>query len=261
MAQLSWGNTGERLFETGVDRGVLYVGSDAGVVWNGLTSIQESPQGGAATGFYLDGVKFLNVIGNEDFEATLNAFQSPPEFDQCDGTGTIYAGLSVTQQPRVPFNLCYRTLKGNDVQSTDYGYKLHLVYNATAAPSEVNNATISDSTTPLGLSWTITTVPVPFAGMKPSAHFIIDSITSGPDLMTALETFLYGTDFIDPAFPTPDELLGFFQDYGALIYTQDGMGNWTATGEPVNIENPDLNFTIDDPSVVDNGDGTFTITY
>lgn len=261
MTQLSWDNIGERLFETGVDRGVLFVGGNPGVAWNGLTSIQEAPTGGSATPFYLDGVKYLNVVGNEDFAATLNAFTSPPEFDPCDGTATLYAGLYTSQQPRVPFNLAYRTLKGNDVVGTDYGYKLHLVYNATAAPASIDNSTISDSTTPAALSWAITTVPVAFPGIKPSAHFIIDSIASGPDLMTALETLLYGTAFDDPAFPTPAELIGFFQDFGALIYTQDGMGHWTATGEPVNIENPDLNFTIDDPSVVDNGDGTFTITY
>lgn len=261
MTKLSWGNIGERLFETGVDRGVLYVGNKAGVAWNGLISIQESPSGGTTTSYYLDGVKFLNVVANEDFEATLNAFTSPPEFDPCDGTATLYAGLYVTQQPRISFGLSYRTLKGNDVQGVDYGYRLHIVYNATAAPSEQDNTTINDSTTPLSLSWAITTVPVPFPGIKPSAHFVIDSLESGPDLMTALETFLYGTEFIDAAFPTPEELIGFFQDYGALIYTQDGLGHWTATGEPVNIENPDLNFTIDDNSVVDNGDGTFTITY
>lgn len=261
MTALSWGNIGERLFEAGVDRGVLYVGNNPGVAWNGLVSVQEAPTGGDATGFYIDGVKYLNVVANEDFAATLNAFMSPVEFDVCDGTATLYAGLYATQQPRVPFGLCYRTRQGNDVESVDYNYRLHIVYNALAAPSTQDNETINDSTIPLSLSWAISTVPIAIPGFKPSAHFVIDSLSSGPDLMTALETFLYGTDYDVPQFPTPAQLIAFFQDYGVLVYTQDGMGHWTASGEPVNIENPDLNFTIDDDSVVDNGDGTFTITY
>jgi hypothetical protein len=261
MTSLVWGATGDRIYEAGVDRGVLYPPNGIGVPWSGLTSVKESPSGGTPTAYYLDGIKYLQVAAAEDFNATIAAFSAPPEFAQCDGTGSLYRGLFITQQPRVPFNLSYRTLVGNDVDDLGYGYKIHLIYNALAKPSGRDHQSISNSPTPLALSWDLTTVPVWFDGFKPSAHMIIDSRLSGADVMTALEAMLYGTDTSDPAFPQPADLIAIFDNYGAFTVTDLGNGHYTADGEAVQIANPDLNFTIDDASVTDNGDGTFTINY
>lgn len=210
MARLVWGSVGERFYEAGADRGVLYVGSAAGVAWNGLTSVKESPSGGDPQPYYIDGYKYINIAAAEEFEATLEAFSSPKEFAPCDGTGQIANGLFITQQPRQQFNLSYRTRVGNDVAGTDLGYKLHLIYNALAAPSSRDNNSIGDKPDPNKLSWDITVRPPRLTGYKPSAHLVIDSRTALSADLTALETILYGQDFIDPRFPTQAEVITLF---------------------------------------------------
>jgi hypothetical protein len=224
-------------------------------------AVKEAPSGAAPTPYYLDGIKYLELASNEEFNAAIEAFSAPKEFGICDGTASVYAGLFITQQPRKPFNLSYRTLIGNDVSDLGFAYKIHLIYNALAQPSAQDDNSISDSPNPAIFSWNITTVPSYFTGFKPSAHLVIDSRTAGPDVMTALEAFLYGTDSIAPAFPTPAQLLAIFDNFGYFLVKDLGGGRWSAEGEPVQIAtNPLLSFTIDDPSVTISGD-EFTITY
>lgn len=212
MARLNWSAVGERFYETGVDRGVLYVGDIPGVAWTGLTSVSESPTGGEAKPYYIDGIKYLNLSSAEEFEATIEAFASPPEFGPCDGTASIQNGLFVTQQPRKSFGLSYRTKIGNDVDGSDYGYKIHLVYNALAAPSGRSNNTMGDSTDPIGLSWAITTLPPAITGYKPTAHFVIDSRTTAPFRLSSIEEILYGSESGSPRLPSAQDLTSLFSE-------------------------------------------------
>lgn len=210
MPRLIWSSIGDRFYETGVDRGVLYIGINPGVVWPGLISISETIVGGEAKPFYIDGVKFLNIASSEEFEATINAYHNPIEFGPCDGTVSIHNGLFVTQQPRKPFSLSYRTKIGNDVDGTDHAYKIHLVYNALAAPSERNNNTIGDSAEPSTFSWPITTLPPAITGYKRTAHLVIDSRSTDPSILSNVEDILYGNDVDVARLPTPDELADIF---------------------------------------------------
>jgi hypothetical protein len=209
MTKLVWDAAGERFFETGVDRGVLYL-SNFGYAWNGLISVSEESSGGEPQPYYVDGYKYVNVAASEEFAATIEAFSAPREFGVCDGTVEIYNGLSVTQQRRQPFGLSYRTRIGNDLDGSDHGYKIHLVYNALAAPSARNNQTIKDSPEPTTLSWSITTTPVKITAMKPTSHFVIDSRRSNPADLAALEDILYGTASTNPTFPSASELIALF---------------------------------------------------
>lgn len=210
MARLDWSAVGERFYETGVDRGVLYVGNIPGVAWTGLTSVSESPTGGDAKAYYIDGVKYLNLSSAEEFEATIEAFASPPEFGPCDGTVSVQNGLFVTQQPRKPFGLSYRTRIGNDIDGTDHGYKIHLIYNALAAPSSRPNNTMGDSTDPISFSWSITTLPPSFTGYKPTAHFLIDSRMTPKETLIEIEDILYGSDASAPRLPFAQEVVDIF---------------------------------------------------
>lgn len=218
MPRINWGTVGERYFEAGTDRGVLYlkaVGSvfPPGIPWNGLISVSEAPTGGEPKPYYVDGFKYLNVASAEEFEATIEAFSAPDEFGQCDGTTSIMNGLFVTQQPRVVFGLSYRTKIGNDVDGVDHGYKIHLVYNALAAPSDRGNTTLSDSTSPMTLSWTISTTPVEVPGIKPTAHMVVDSRKTPPDLLTQLEDILYGGTFAPGRLIPQGELISLFKNW------------------------------------------------
>lgn len=206
MTKLIWGTVGNRLFEVGVDRGVLYVDNNPGVPWDGLTSVTEEPTGGEPVPYYADGLKYLNIASAEEFEATLEAFSSPSEFDICDGTAAIYAGLFITQQPRKQFGLSYRTRVGNDTEAQDYGYKIHLVYNALSSPSQRAHVTLNDESVPITLSWHISTIPPAIASFRPSAHLMLDSTKSDLDLMSILEGYLYGADGIPSTLLSPSQL-------------------------------------------------------
>lgn len=214
MTVLQWDQTGERYFETGVDHGVLYIPNggiyDEGYAWNGLTAVTESPSGAEATPLYADNIKYLNLISREEFGGTIEAFTYPPEFGQCDGTAEPTDGVAIGQQTRHAFGLSYRTKIGNDEESDDYGYKLHLVYNALAAPSEKNYATINDTPEAVTFSWEFSTTPVPVTGHKPSAHIVIDSTKVNAANLTTLENALYGTAGTDPRLPLPDEVITMF---------------------------------------------------
>lgn len=213
MSKIVWDNTGERLYETGVQKGVLYVMEDGaygnGVAWNGLTAVTESPSGAEATPLYADDIKYLNLISAEDFGGTIEAYTYPDEFKACNGEGELVPGVTVRQQKRANFGFCYRTAIGNDVDGTDHGYKLHLIYNATAAASESAYATVNDSPEAITFSWEFTTTPVAITaktGLKPTACLIIDSIKVGAEKMALLEAKLYGDDSTEPSLPTPDEV-------------------------------------------------------
>lgn len=210
MARLVWDKTGERFYETGVRQGVLYPMVDGaypkGVAWNGLTAVTESPSGAESTALYADDIKYLNLRSTEEFGATIEAYTYPKEFEECDGSAELAAGVTIGQQPRKSFGLSYRTALGNDVENENHGYKLHLIYGATASPSEKAYATISDSPEAITFSWEVTTVPVNVEGFKPTALLTIDSTKVDPAKLTALEDILYGKDEVEARLPLPDEI-------------------------------------------------------
>lgn len=209
--KLTWDKTGERLYETGVDRGVLYPIQDGeynmGVAWNGLTAVTESPSGAEATAIWADNIKYLNLMSAEEFGATIEAYTYPDEFAECDGSAEIAGGVYIGQQSRKTFGLCYRTVLGNDVESNDYGYKLHLIYGALASPSEKAYNTINDSPEAITFSWEVTTTPVNVTGFKPTANVTIDSTKCDADKLAALEAILYGSDDTEARLPLPDEIV------------------------------------------------------
>lgn len=213
MAQLKWHDIGDRQYETGVDKGVLYPQDaqgayPAGYAWNGLSAVTESPSGAEPTAIYADNVKYLNLISAEEFAATIEAYSSPKEFDECDGTKELVPGVTVGQQARKPFGFSYRTILGNEVQLNDFGYKIHLIWNATAAPSEKAYATVNDSPEAITFSWEVSTTPTEVGeGFRPTANMTIDSTTIEADKLKALEDILYGTDDAEPRLPSPIEIL------------------------------------------------------
>jgi hypothetical protein len=211
---LTWDNPGERLYETGVDRGVLYIPNngiyDSGYPWNGLTTVTESPSGAEATALYADNMKYLNLLSAEEFGASLEAYTYPIQFAQCDGTALPTAGVAIGQQSRKSFGLSYRTRVGNDTLATDFGYKIHLIYGALAAPTEKAYATINDSPEAISFSWSLTTTPVSVSGFKPTAVLTIDSTKVSAAGLTVLENALYGTGGSNARLPLPDEVLAMF---------------------------------------------------
>jgi hypothetical protein len=215
MSKLVWDKTGERYYETGVNQGVLYPQGingtyPKGVAWNGLTAVTESPSGAEATPLYADNIKYLNLMSAEEFGATIEAYTYPDEFAQCDGSAEIAPGVMIGQQNRKVFGLSYKTALGNDVDGTDYGYKLHLIYGALAAPSEKGYSTINDSPEAITFSWEVTTTPVTVTGFKPTASISIDSTKVDATKLEALEDILYGTANADPYLPLPDEIAALF---------------------------------------------------
>ena len=218
MAKIVWDQTGERLYETGVRNGVLYVQEGGaypnGVAWNGLTAVTESPSGAEATPLYADDIKYLSLMSAEEFGATIEAYTYPDEFAQCDGSASLADGVYIGQQARKTFGLCYRTVVGNDVDNNDHGYKLHLIYGALAAPSEKPYATINDSPEAITFSWEITTTPVNVAGFKPTATVVIDSTKVDAAKLKALEDMLYGSDSEEPKLPLPDEIATLMKTAG-----------------------------------------------
>ena len=222
MSRIVWDKTGERYYETGVKQGVLYpIQNDGkytkGVAWNGLTAVTESPSGAEATPLYADDIKYLNLISNEEFGCTIEAYTYPDEFAECDGSAALAAGVTIGQQKRKIFGLSYRTAFGNDVDGTDHGYKLHLIYGCQAAPSEKAYATINDSPEAITFSWEVTTTPVSVTGFKPTSQITIDSTKVNPEKLTALEDILYGKDgesntATEPRLPLPDEIAALFTE-------------------------------------------------
>lgn len=219
MAKLVWDKTGERLYETGVDRGVLYVQSNGtypnGVAWNGLTAVTESPSGAEATPLYADNIKYLNLMSAEEFGCTIEAYTYPEEFAECDGSAELATGVTIGQQARKTFGLSYRTKIGNDATGDKFGYKLHLIYGGLASPSEKAYATINDSPEAITFSWEVSTTPVSVDGHSPTACITIDSTKVEPTKLAALEEILYGKDGdsgsgTEPRLPLPSEIATLF---------------------------------------------------
>ena len=218
MSKLVWDKTGERYYETGVKNGVLYVVDNTGnygkgVAWNGLTKVTESPSGAEATPLYADNIKYLNLMSAEEFGFTIEAYTYPDEFAACDGSSEIATGITIGQQSRKTFGFCYRTENGNDTLGTDYGYKIHIVYGATASPSSKDYQTINDSPEAISLSWEVKTTPVEvtteIAGNKPkpTATLIIDSTKVDKTKLKSIEDKLYGTETEEPTLLLPDEIV------------------------------------------------------
>ena len=210
MSKIVWDQTGDRLYETGVNHGVLYIPTSGvyskGVAWNGLTAVTESPSGAEATALYADDIKYLNLMSAEEFACTIEAYTYPDEFAECDGSASLVAGVNIGQQPRKTFGLCYRTTIGNDTDSNAHGYKLHMVYGCLAAPSEKAYATINDSPEAITFSWEVSTTPVNVTGHKPTALLTIDSTKADPTKLADLEKILYGDTDTEPRLPLPDEI-------------------------------------------------------
>lgn len=213
MPRLTWDDSGERTYETGVKMGVLYPQTGGaypkGIAWNGLTSVTESPSGAESNPQYADDIKYLDLYSAEEFGATINAFTYPEEFSACDGSAELVAGAYIGQQNRQSFGLCYRTTLGNDTEGNEYGYKLHIIYGAKASPSEKAYNTINDSPEAIEFSWELTTTPVKVTGHKPTANLIIDSTKVNAAKLAALEDILYGKDgsgSADARLPLPDEI-------------------------------------------------------
>lgn len=216
MAEIKWDQTGEKVYEAGVDRGVLYLPDLAGkyksgVPWNGLTAVTESPSGAESSKSYADNQVYANLVSAEEFGATLEAYTYPDEFAVCDGTAEIAPGVMIGQQARKAFGLSYRTKIGNDLDGMDHGYKLHIIYNALAKPSEKAYNTINDSPEAMTLSWEMSTTPIPVTGKRPTATLVVDSTKVDPADLAALEAKLYGGASSEPELPTPDEIVALFE--------------------------------------------------
>ena len=211
MAKLVFDAVGSRFFETGVKNGVLFVqGADGeyenGVVWNGLTAVTESPSGAEATPLYADDMKYVVLYSTEEFGATIEAYTYPEEFEQCDGSAQLGAGITIGQQQRKSFGLVYKTVIGNDVQGQDLGYKIHIIYGAKAAPSEKAFATINDSPEAVTFSWEVSTVPVPVEGHRPTSTLVIDSTKVDAEKLAAIEDKLFGSESEESTLPLPNEI-------------------------------------------------------
>ena len=213
MAKIVWDESGKRTYETGVRKGVLYLQDTQGaytkgVAWNGLTAVTESPSGAEPTALYADDIKYLELFSAEEFGATIEAYTYPAEFEKCDGSASLGTGVTIGQQDRATFGLCYRTVLGNDVKGSEFGYKLHLIYGAKAKPSEKGYQTINDSPEAITFSWEISTTPVNVAGFKPTACVTIDSTKIDPEKLAQIETLLYGDVSAEAKLPLPDEIAG-----------------------------------------------------
>lgn len=221
---LTWDQVGQKLYETGVDRGVLYpqvinpttkaVSYPKGIAWDGLTAVNDNPSGGESNKQYADNQVYLNLISAEEYAATIEAFYYPDEFEECDGSKEVAPGVHISQQNRKGFGLSYRSLIGSDTEGTDYGYKIHLVYGCLAAPSEKAHATINESPEAGTFSWEVSTTPVPIEGSKPSATIVIDSTKVDATKLAELEAIIYGTtdgtNTTDARLPLPDEVIDIF---------------------------------------------------
>lgn len=245
MSKLIWDQTGERLYETGVKNGVLYIPTNGvysmGVAWNGLTTVTESPSGAEATALYADDIKYLSLMSTEEFGATVEAYTYPDEFAQCDGSASLAKGVSIGQQPRKTFGLSYKTTVGNDVDGNDYGYKLHLIYGALAAPSEKAYSTINDSPEAITFSWEITTTPVNVTGYKPTASITIDSTKVDSEKLAALEKILYG-DVYTALSEQPADWSTNYKKY----YTKSGNDYVAVTGESAPSWSADTYYSTDE---------------
>jgi hypothetical protein len=261
LSKLQWNEVGSRFFEAGVDRGVLYVDDRPAVVWTGLISVNETTSGGEARPYYIDGVKYANTAASEEFEASITAYTYPDEFAACDGTAQTLPGLFVTQQRRKSFGLTYRTMVGNDVDGVEHAYKIHIIYNALASPSQKPNATINSETEPTNFTWNVTTRPRSITGYKRTAHIVIDSRYTHPGALAAVEDVLYGADETTPSLPTFEELYALFDMFGDMVVTDNGDGTFTVIAPTTVLSMLDSStFQITAPTAVEIDEDSYTLS-
>jgi hypothetical protein len=261
LSRIGWDSVGERFYEVGVDRGVLFVDDQDGVPWNGLTTISEAPFGGVAVSYYLDGTKFISYPSAEEFKGTLKAYTYPKEFAPCDGSAQIAPGLSVEHQPRKPFTLSYRTLLGNDVTGNEYGYKIHIVYGILAEPSDSERKSLSGEKNVSDFSWNISAVPIDVYGFKRSSHFIVDTSLADPGAVSDIEDILYGNDSDQARIPSIPEMIDIMAFYEGFSVVDNGDGTATITGPDAYVSVIDANTSqLNWASVVLFGDGTFSVS-
>jgi len=261
MTRLVWNAVGTKRYENGIDRGVLYLPNQTGVAWPGIVSVDESPDGGTPTPVFLDGVKYLNVLSKESFNGVITAISSPSEFAICEGISSLQPGLSVGQQPKKPFGFSYRTQIGNDVNGPNYGYKIHLLYNVLAATNNRSSLTEQSLISAPTNSWTIKAEPLYFNGQKPAAHLIIDSTTAPLDTITEIESILYGDADTDPRLITQEELKEFIVTENSLTVIDNGNGTFSVTGPDSAFTIWESTFQITSDAVKDLSLSTFQIRY
>lgn len=263
MSKIIWDAVGSRKYETGIDRGVLYVDGQPGVPWNGLTSISESSgssSAGSSKSFYVDGEKYLNLDPREEYQATLTAYTYPEEFEPCNGDVAVRPGLFVTKQKRVSFGLCYRTMIGNDLSDT-YGYKLHLIYNLTASPANKSYKTVTGNTQLDDFSWTLTSLPPVMAGYRRTAHIILTSTELDDVVLSGIEDILYGSTTSVSRLPTLSELSDIIDTNNALTVVDNGDGTFTVTA-PLSdlVMLDDITYQLTWPTAVLDDANTFTVS-
>lgn len=260
MTALAWDETGEKVYQTGIDRGVLYLNDGTVAPWNGLTGVEED-SGSEIKPYYLEGVKFLQNFIIGDFEAKLKAYTYPEEFDRVNGVSSISPGFDIYEQPVHSFSLAYRTKIGNDV-SSDFGYKIHLLYDVIANPDAVSYDTLSDSVTPVEFGWALTGTPQKLVGYRPTVHVSIDSTQTPPEVIQVLEDQLYGTPTSDPRLPPMSEIAGYFGYLGSLIIVDHGDGSWSAIdgSNSYIVMLDDTTFEIHDANATYLDDDTYEIT-
>ncbi|QEQ93882.1 major tail protein [Streptomyces phage Kardashian] len=260
MAKLEWGTPNSRLYETGVDRGVLYLEGQPGVPWVGLTSVEMSPSGGGSKSYYLDGNKYLIASSAEEFGATINAYTYPPEFGQCDGSSSARPGLVLSQQRRKTFGFSYRTIVGSETNG-DLGYKIHLVYNAMADPTDRSYSSVGEDVEPIEFSWSISTKPPAIPGYKRTSHIEIDSRTTDSNVLRTVEEALYGTDEDLPRLPSFAELLELYDAFFVFVVTDNGDGIYTVSGPDDAItELGEFYLQFNWPTVVQVDEDSYTIS-
>lgn len=260
MPRITWSDAGSRSFQAGVDRGVLYINDLPGVPWNGLTAVEESPSGGTATPFYVDGEKYLNLTSREEFQATLTAYIYPDAFSACDGSVAIRSGLNVTQQKRQPFGLTYRSLIGND-QTSDLGYKIHIVYNAKVAPSVWSHKTLSSTVAIDDFSWKVTSLALAMPGFRRSSHLVLDSRYLEPLVLSGLEDILYGNDVNPSRLPYLDEIVDMIDTGNTMTVVDNGDGTYSVTAPMYALSMIDsTSFSLTWPTATPIDANTFTIS-
>lgn len=257
MTKILWDQTSTKVYETGVDRGVLYLSDNSGVAWNGITSVEEDLSDAKQTPYYLDGVKYYNQRTVGDFSAILKAYTYPDEFLEFDGFQTATVGLILSDQPvSGTFGLSYRTLVGNDINGIDYGYKIHILYNLTATPSNRKFSAMGNTVDPLEFTWNISGIPEIVSGFRPTAHVILDSRELSVSTLSAIEDVLYGNSSTNPRIPSLSELVGL-----VFNVVDNGDGTWTATGLGNTITYLDATtFQIDWPGAVMISPNTYTLS-
>jgi hypothetical protein len=255
LAILEWDQVGERLYETGVDHGVVYLRDGRTAAWNGLRSVEAGSDSENAP-FYLDGVKYLHRVIPGDFAGKVTAFTYPDELEEVVGIEEVAPGMHYYQQMPKMFDLSYRTRIGNDLEGTDYAYKLHILYNLLAVPDQSSHQSISEQVQPLEFGWVLNGTPPMSSGNRPTLHISIDSRTADPAVLANIESILYGTVNTNPRMPSFDEITHLMEQFGSLVIVDNGDGTWTA------IDQADQYITMDSPTrfTIVNADATYLDT-